>query len=298
MEPLVLQLEAECLDSQVSILEVLRKALVVARKLELTDAQVWISKELNGYKPGDEAPRYRLLTGQIRSWNPYQGCWIPVVFEDHREATHLSKCFAGQPIGELVELVKSREGGLHFPFDPRTEANLLKGMDVPLQTTRLVNWASLSGIMDAVRNMILEWCLQLEKDGILGEGLVFSAREKEVAAHSNYVINYNAPVTHSQIQQGSPHATQGMQVAESDRENIQAFIGLLNDHLSELKLATAEEQKLKTTVRQIETQVASPNPSHGALRQSLQTIRNVLEGCAGSLIASGPQFEIGKLLLK
>jgi hypothetical protein len=47
MEPLVLQLQAECLNSRVSILEVLRKALVVARKLSLTDAQVWVEKELN-----------------------------------------------------------------------------------------------------------------------------------------------------------------------------------------------------------------------------------------------------------
>ena len=36
MQPLVLQLQAECLDANVSILEVLRKALVVARKLSLT----------------------------------------------------------------------------------------------------------------------------------------------------------------------------------------------------------------------------------------------------------------------
>jgi len=56
MQPLVLQLQAECLDAGVSILEVLRKALVVARKLSLTEAQAWIEKELNGYKSGDEAP--------------------------------------------------------------------------------------------------------------------------------------------------------------------------------------------------------------------------------------------------
>jgi hypothetical protein len=39
MQPLVLQLQAECLDANVSILEVLRKTLVVARKLSLTEAQ-------------------------------------------------------------------------------------------------------------------------------------------------------------------------------------------------------------------------------------------------------------------
>lgn len=294
MQPLVLQLQAECLDSHVSILEVLRKALVVARKLSLTDAQVWIEKELNGYKTGDSAPPHRLLTGQIRSWNPYHG-WIPMMFEDHREAEYLSKCFVGQPIGELEDLLKHGTGTLQFPFDTRTEANLMKGMDIPLQTTRHLSRSCVSGIIDAVRNMILEWCLQLEKDGILGEGLVFSAKEKETAAHSDYTINYNAPVSHSQIQQGSLHATQTMTVNETDKKAITDFICTLKEHAPELKLDVSATGKLGAEMQTIETQVASGRPSRAVLHESLHSIRNLLEGCAGSLIASGLLFGIGKL---
>jgi hypothetical protein len=111
MEPLVLQLQAECLDSRVSILEVLRKALVVARKLSLTSAQSWIERELNGYKAGDNVPPHRLLTGQIRAWNPHHG-WIPMMFGDAREATYLATCVVVQPVGELEELAKQAEGNL------------------------------------------------------------------------------------------------------------------------------------------------------------------------------------------
>ena len=176
MEPLVLQLQAECLDSRVSSLEVLRKALVVARKLSLADAQEWIDKELNGYTAGDTGPPYRRLTGQIHTWNPYQGSWMPTVFGDAGEATYLSECFVAQPVGELEDLLKQGRATLEFPFNPETELNLMKRLHVPLRTTRHVSSASVSGILHAVRNMVLEWCLQLEKDGILGEGLVFSAR--------------------------------------------------------------------------------------------------------------------------
>jgi hypothetical protein len=295
MEPLVLQLQAECLDSHVSILEVLRKALVVARKLSLTDAQVWIEKELNGYKSGDSAPPHRLLTGQIRAWNPYHG-WIPVVFQNSSEADNLSKCFAGQPVGELEDLVRHGQDTLQFPFNSETERYLMKGMGVPLQATRHLSRAAVSGILDAVRNMVLEWCLQLEKDGILGEGLVFSAKEKETAAHSGYTINYNAPVSHSQIQQGSPHATQTMTVSDTDRTSLAKFIHTLKEHTPQLGLDASTTGKLDAEVQAIETQVASASPSRPALHESLRTIRNLLEGCAGSLIASGLLFEIGKLL--
>src|SRR5579863_6881779 len=105
MQPLVLQLQAECLDPNVSILEVLRKALIVARRLSLTDAEVWIQKELSGYKSGDPPPPHRLLIGEIRAWNPYHG-WIPVQFEDPSEAAYRSKCYVGQPVGELEDLVR------------------------------------------------------------------------------------------------------------------------------------------------------------------------------------------------
>src|SRR5438552_3763236 len=103
MDSVVLRLQQECLDSGVPVLEILRKALVIARKLSLVDAQAWIEKELNGYKSGDKPPAYRLLRGQIRVRNPYHG-WQPVIFEDPVEADYLSKCFSGQPIGELEHL--------------------------------------------------------------------------------------------------------------------------------------------------------------------------------------------------
>lgn len=172
----------------------------------------------------------------------------------------------------------------------------MKGLDAPLQPTRHLSRSSVSGILDAVRNMILEWCLQLEKDGILGEGMVFSGKEKETAAHSNYTINYNAPVSHSQVQQGSPHAVQTMTVSETDKAAITDFIGKLKEHSDELRLDASAKRILGAEVQSIETQVTSQNPNRPALHESLRTVRNLLEGCAGSLIASGLLFELGKLL--
>jgi hypothetical protein len=295
MQPLVLQLQQECLDSRVSILEMLRKALVVARKLSLPDAQVWIEKELDGYKSGDAPPQYRLLKGQIRAWNPYQG-WIPVIFRDSKKEVYLSKCFVGQPVGELEDLVKHGNGTLQFPFDSDNALKLMRDLDNQLHVTRHISSSAVSGIIDAVRNMVLNWTLQLEADGILGEALIFNAKEKAVAAHSNYTINYNAAVTHSQIQQGSPNAIQTMHVTEQDRKAIADFVETLKRHELDLKIDACRSEQLRIMVQKIQTEVGSTNPSGTALRETLRTLRNLLEGCASSLIASGLLFEIGKLL--
>jgi hypothetical protein len=84
----IVELQRDALDKNVSVSELLRKALVVARKLKLSELQKWIENELNGYK--DETPDYRVAFGQIRGWNPYNG-WVPLIFEDHKEAEALSK---------------------------------------------------------------------------------------------------------------------------------------------------------------------------------------------------------------
>ncbi len=268
----------------------------MARKLSLTDARTWIEKELNGYVDGDEAPPHRLLTGEIVAWNHIQGHYIPVVFQDSKVADRLSKCFAGQPIGELenVGRNRSKNGSLFFSFPPDLERNLRENSPLALQSTRRLSHAAVAGIIDVVRNLVLDWCLQLEQDGILGEGMGFSVKEKEIATHSNYTIHYNAPVTHSQIQQGSPNAKQIMSVRGLDQNAVADFIQVLRRHEPELKLSAPNQ--LETEIQRVESEIATPNPNENVLRESLQTIRNIIEGCAGSLIASGLLYEIGKLL--
>src|SRR5271165_6600430 len=141
MASLVLQLQADCLSSEIPVLDVLRKALAVARKLSLADAEAWIMKELGGYKSGDTIPPHRRLTAQIRTWNPYNGCWMPMMFADSKDADELSRCLVGQAIGELEALVNDSKGNLEFPFPPAIQAILQQTSDFPIPPTRHVSHA-------------------------------------------------------------------------------------------------------------------------------------------------------------
>ena len=53
---------------------------------------------------------------------------------------------------------------------------------------------NLAGILDTVRNKILDWALELEKKGILGdEEMNFSDKEREQAQSvtiNNYIVTY------------------------------------------------------------------------------------------------------------
>lgn len=50
----VLELQRDALDRSVPITDLLRKAYVIAKKLHITDFEVWAGQELNGYKDVNE----------------------------------------------------------------------------------------------------------------------------------------------------------------------------------------------------------------------------------------------------
>jgi AbiTii len=288
MQSLVLQLEGECLDSSVSILDVLRKALVVARKLGVKDFQAWIEKELNGYENLADIPPYRKLVGQVRALNPYVG-WIPIVMEP-RLAETVSKCHVGQRIGELEHLARSSKehsGLLEFPFNAAHEQKLMEMIEESVRPTRHVSRTCIVGIVDAVRNIVLDWTLRLEENGILGEGLTFSSKEKETAAHGNYTINYHGPVSNSQIQQDSQHSTQSMSVTQTDLKALGEWLQTLKEQIAELKLNSADTAQIQADVQAAETQLSSPRPNRVVIEACMLSIKNIVEGCTGSLLAAG-----------
>lgn len=83
MASLVLELQRDALDKSVSTTDLLRKALVVARKLKVTDLVEWLTHELNGYPEGADVPEYRKLQGELKVHNPYHG-WMPLMMSQHR----------------------------------------------------------------------------------------------------------------------------------------------------------------------------------------------------------------------
>src|SRR5690606_25216640 len=60
-------------------------------------------------------------------------------------------------------------------------------MPMPLECYLRVSPNSVSGILDAVRNTILNWALKLEQEGIVGEGMRFTSEEKAIAMTSQNI---------------------------------------------------------------------------------------------------------------
>ncbi len=189
MSSIVLELQQNALDPSVRVSDLLRKSLVTAKKLGIDEFESWIEKELNGYSTENDAPSYRVLRGQVVAWDIYRG-WQPVFFENFDDAILLSKCIALQPIGVIESALQQSadNASLYADFNPATEEKIIRLLDSPAQVTRKVSPHSLVTVTESVRNIILRWSLQMEADGILGDGLTFSAKEKITATQNNYYV--------------------------------------------------------------------------------------------------------------
>lgn len=286
MGSVVVEVQREALDRKVLVSDLLRKALVVARKLGLKDFEEWVSLELNGYRGGKDIPDYREIRGEVRAWNPYNG-WIPVIFKDPEYGELCTRRRCAQSIAEIEHLDDRKEGeGLHMPFSQSTQRRLSQSMDFETQVSLFVDRSALIRILDAVRTIVLNWSLSLEEKGVRGEGMSFTTDEQEKALHTpQSVNNFYGPVQSAQIQQHSPEAVQIASTVPFDAAAIRDFLDAMRKHAETLHLDPLRQRELYAELRTVEVQLESPKPKRSILKESLSTLRAILEG-AGSEVAA------------
>ncbi len=299
MKSIVIDLQQDALNNNISVTDLLRKAYVVSKKLKISDFEEWISSELDGYVDNEKIPKYREFKGTVMALNPYHG-WQPIFFEDTKTKELLSKKNNGQRIAEIENLlnkITDPTQSIHAPFTAEQENIICNAIGERLQITLKVAISDLVRIVDAVRNIVLNWSLQLEEDGILGENMTFTKNEKDkVVEHSYNVNNFYGCVTDSQIQQGSIDSMQTQKINNFSTKEVDDFILFLKENLKDIKLNTNKKEELKAEIATVEAQIKSPKPKVSIIREGFISIRNILEGAGGSatfeLLA-----ELGKFFL-
>jgi len=284
MAGLVLELQRDALDMKVPVADLLRKALVVSRKLDLAEVQSWIEQELGGY--GDtETPDYRKVFGQPKAFNPYRG-WQPIMSEDPKYMDALSERYLAQSVAELEDLSQRDSGALTMPYGAKASASIRKAIGIDLEVVLFVSRQDLVKVLDAVRNKVLDWSLDLEKRGIIGADMTFSKEEKITASqiHYNTVTNIGT-MNNSQLQQNSSGSQ--VIVGTDIATQVTAIVDAVFSNMADLKLSPVAKDELVAELETLRAQAASPKPKTSILKEGLQSVKAILEGAAGNVVASG-----------
>lgn len=186
MSGLVEQLQADSLDQSVLVSTLLRKVKVAAVKLQLSDTVTWADNELKGYSDG--VPPYRTVVGRSMARDHF-GRWLPL-----GGAEQVLDVLRSRPMGQAISSLEDLKGAagdsLMMPYSPR----LLKALDLEeFEAAHFISRSSVVAIIDHVRNLVLDWALDLERAGIMGEGVTFSSSERMVAASSHINIHVDGP---------------------------------------------------------------------------------------------------------
>lgn len=206
MDSLVLELQRDALDRSIHITDLLRKALLVSKKLKIKDIEEWINDELNGYKE-NSIPEYRIIHGQLKALNPYRG-WVPVmVNQEWEEMICQQRVFLS--VSQIENLVAESEGGnfiYKFTADMAQALTELVGQN--FEYALHVPIHHLVRILDTTKTKILEFALDLESKGILGEGMTFTKDEQQLAQSVTYNTINIERMENSQIQQAAEKSEQ------------------------------------------------------------------------------------------
>ncbi len=278
MSSLVQEIQRDALDPKIGVSDLLRKALVVSTKLKIIEDTAWIKAELSGYSGDAELPGYRDLRGLPQVHNRDHG-YLPFNMPPEMEE-EFCRLPMGSSVAEVEALLRGAEEGLRFSFPPKVTAYFLKHMEVKMQPSLFISKSIFFGVLDTVRNRVLQWALDLESAGVVGDGMSFSPTDVRAAQHVTNITNNIGAMHNSQLQQLSA-GQQSYQMIERREELVSL--------LERIKSAATSEGAPAQVAVDIDTvliQLQSNSPKRGVVEESLKSLRTILEGATGGVLSS------------
>ncbi len=226
--PLLIQIQEAALDSNSSLTDALRKSKIACAKLGLIEFGQWIEKELSGYTnvTVSSLPTYRKLHGRSEAFNSFRG-WLPIQFRSADQANSFSIVLFGLAVPEIEQSIarKSGEQPGYFVCDypPEVKIALRKSMNYADDLRVRIETQHVMGMLNSVRNILLNWTVEMERQGILGEGLMFTKEDKDKSAlvTANTVNTYNIQQVGAFVQ--IAHAPSSINNIRADRSTVGAI---------------------------------------------------------------------------
>ncbi len=272
----VIKLQQLALDPNIPIIELLTNAYVIALKLDIINFSDWCKKELHGYQEDDQIPAYRFFRGNIYA-SDSEG-YKPVILSGENAEYYEMKIIR-DAITNLQSLSSTNESQILLKLDPEFEKYFIEKFtqDDRQRFSRLgltnnpyydlvaptympvlaISKAQIEHVFVIIRDIILNWSLSLEKQGILGDGLIFTKQEKQMTQNVNYNIgNVGNMANHND----------NSTINQTSTNTVQVINGDFNSLASKLKaygVKEADIQDLKNVIDVTQTPTSSDELGEG-----------------------------------
>ena len=301
---LLREIQAAATDSKVDISTVLRKAKILAARLQNPEFESWVDRELNGYDDRSRLPPYRIvpvvvrgiLSDGWRQWNnaPIMTSFLPEKFSAWGEKNHFI-----QPIATIASMAANanRSGDERQAPWPQELAVKFGGKGYNgfecLGAWQIINPNALVGIVETVKNRILEFVLKIEAENPdAGEALPNSQpvpmEKLQPLVHNVFYGSVGS------VAQNSEHFSQTVSMGIQPQD-LARLVTDLTKHLDELNLDARQRQRAEVQIATLEAELAG-DPDPAIVMQAGRTLRNITEGAIGSLLATATQPAVWQLI--
>jgi hypothetical protein len=261
--------------------KVLRLVKTACMKMHQTEIKELIEAEINGYSD-TPLPDYRKLRGNLISSDPHYGL-IPVNIPPHQAQLEnfLTQRNFTQPIAAITQFIEQDEGSsiyIKISNDKLSHYKIKMDRELPLFVE--INKAYIHGILESVTNFCLNWSLEMETLGILGEGLGFS--DQELAKLKDYSPNiqvYNGDLNLQTFNQGSMVISNDTHNNSISPEKLYEIIELIKGNYQ--NLPTRVQKEVKEILESIDAEETLTKK-----QKLLKSISPMLSGIGSSLVAS------------
>jgi hypothetical protein len=288
----LIELQQHVLDQEVPVSTLLRYALLIATRINDAAMVEWCGNELNGYKSKPQGD-YRTAYGEYMGtdhWNRD----LPITVMDPKMLEIITKVPLWMSVGEIETMLDraNPESSFKMFLPAEMEAKLRKGMSPPVRRLfRVVQQQPLAHVLAAVRNRLFDWTVELQSRGVAldGEFPKFPGQAKAVAEPARTIQTNNyvevREAMQSPVQIGTRDSTQQTSYQEGiDLEQVRKLVVALEGDLARSRPQGADVQKLLDELETIKHLLKAPSPKPSWLRESLRSVRAILENAAGSVL--------------
>lgn len=251
---LVRQLRDDIVDDARPVSSVLRKAKILATRLDDPEMKQWLSLELNGYPTGSGLPTYRRLYSALLGTfsGPFgssvKNYSIPVSLLPDSIGKVANDLPIAHPVREIESMISSYQNGLRNTLP--TEAVILSrgnirmsgGMEL-VELYQPISRANLEGVLDAVRTRFLDFLLglqELDKEILESEAALERLPREDVASTFNFTVLGD----HNVIAPDSTFGDVEIQTVQS------GDIGSLTRFLTKIGIPDEDRKELRDAIQQ------------------------------------------------
>ncbi|MGO6689941.1 AbiTii domain-containing protein [Rhizobium leguminosarum] len=255
---LLTEIQNDAISDAVPISSLLRKVMLLASNLDSDQLEDWVRHELHGYPDGVDVPAYRIfymnfkVSGANSRWQ-ITGQNVPqIAVCDAVGDANLSVFKCSQPIGTINEdEVKSSKGVMTVNLD--NYVLLLQGKIFPPNFAITRFWAEISssqilGIIDAVRNRVLEFVLALKKSYPTADDVEWIKNQESGAATVSQVFNTTINNGNAGVIGSANASTVNITVNHGNLQDLRTQLtqhGVSVEDLKELEAALSDEPEIK-----------------------------------------------------